>query len=470
MSGSTYTPNFRLQKPPFDVVPWDQAVNGNMDIIDAALAKYLTIPNFVGSWKNTTGYSPPQTVNDSVDGSLWQCVQGHTSASPPTTFAQDRASRPNLWTLGAATTLNPGVVVSDTPPAATQGTLWWSSADGQMYVRYDDGSSQQWVTATNIGGFPNVATKDDVAAVQNNVGRNLLHNPMFGIGQRGAGPFTTFVYTMDRWAMFGATDIFSVTQSALADAGRAVIGDEQAVLSLSNNFVGNAGAGAFHGVQQKIENIQRLSNKTITVSFWAAAFSGTPRLGVSIDQFFGTGGSPSATIQGVGQSVTLSTAWARYSLTFTVGSSAGKTFGTNNDHFTALNIWFSSGANNAARSGSIGVQTAIINIWGVQLEVGSVMTPLEKPDPRHDLANCQRFYRTGLILWGGYVTATCPYYASTSIAGMRALPTISSLIDTSTTFGTRTLAASGEAAYVTASATATGGGTLNVSFSASADL
>ena len=106
----------------------------------------------------------------------------------------------------------------------------------------------------------------------------------------------------------------------------------------------------------------------------------------------------------------------------------------------------------------------------VKFESGTVATPWFANGARYELSNCQRFYRTGLILWGGYVTATCPYYAATSIAAMRALPTIASLSDTSTTFGARTLAASGEAAYVTASATATGGGTLNVSFSASADL
>ena len=106
----------------------------------------------------------------------------------------------------------------------------------------------------------------------------------------------------------------------------------------------------------------------------------------------------------------------------------------------------------------------------VKFESGTVATPWFANGARYELSNCQRFYRTGLILWGGYVTATCPYYAATSIGAMRALPTIASLSDTSTTFGARTLAASGEAAYVTASATATGGGTLNVSFSASADL
>lgn len=37
--------------------------------------------------------------------------------------------------------------ISDTPPVGTQGKLWWSSADGHLYVYYDDGSSAAWVSA-----------------------------------------------------------------------------------------------------------------------------------------------------------------------------------------------------------------------------------------------------------------------------------------------------------------------------------
>jgi hypothetical protein len=38
----------------------------------------------------------------------------------------------------------------DTPPSnPANGALWWSSADGQLYIRYDDGSSAQWVSAVN---------------------------------------------------------------------------------------------------------------------------------------------------------------------------------------------------------------------------------------------------------------------------------------------------------------------------------
>src|SRR5262249_11354812 len=147
-----------------------------------------------------------------------------------------------------------------------------------------------------------------------------------------------------------------------------------------------------NAVTQPIENLGRTSNKTVTASFWACVASGTLRLGVSVDQYFGTGGSPSPQVFGVGQAVTLTTTWQRFSLTFAVPSIVGKTRGTNGDESTWLNFWFSSGANNATNAGNIGVQSGIAFVYGVQLEIGTVATPLEKLDPRLDLANCQRFY------------------------------------------------------------------------------
>lgn len=57
------------------------------------------------------------------------------------------------WTLSPAVD-GASITVSDTPPPSpTQGALWWDSVHGQMYLFYDDGSSQQWVPTTNqMGG------------------------------------------------------------------------------------------------------------------------------------------------------------------------------------------------------------------------------------------------------------------------------------------------------------------------------
>ena len=61
------------------------------------------------------------------------------------------------------------------------------------------------------------------------VGRNLIHNPMFNIAQRGGGPFTTAgATTLDRWLMTFSGDTLSVATLALSDTDRSQIGDEAA--------------------------------------------------------------------------------------------------------------------------------------------------------------------------------------------------------------------------------------------------
>lgn len=53
-------------------------------------------------------------------------------------------------------------ITDNVAPTASNGALWWNSADGVLYVRYEDGDSAQWVAA-----FP--AYKDDASNVFNTI-------------------------------------------------------------------------------------------------------------------------------------------------------------------------------------------------------------------------------------------------------------------------------------------------------------
>jgi hypothetical protein len=246
-----------------------------------------------------------------------------------------------------------------------------------------------------------------VAPLYNNIGRNLIHNSMFNIAQRGSAAFSTVGYTLDRWRLDFSLDTTAVQQIDNDDAHRTQIGDEAATKLMYVSVTGNSGAGAFTVVSQFMEDVRRLAGKTVTVSFWAYATAGTPKIGVAAQQYFGTGGSPSAAVSINGTPITLSTTAMRYSVTFTYPSIIGKTVGTNPDHYSRLALFFSSGASNNAFAGGIGVQTANFILWGVQLEIGSTMTPLEKLDPRIELSNCQRFFeRKSLLLNEGLGVGT----------------------------------------------------------------
>ena len=379
MSGYTTTPNYGLFKPTInaDNDQWGNHLNANADTLDTTL----------------------KTIQNSAGVTTWNTRAGAVvlTASDVTTVLPPSSTPPvmdSTATIGVGTT--------------------WARSD---HVHPSDTTRQ---TAAQV------ATA--VAPAFNGVGRNLLHNPLFNVAQRGAGPWTTSVYTADRWFLGVSLDTVSINVIAAADADRTQIGDEAATRYLQNNFTGNAGAAAVSYIHQPMEGVRRFAGKTVTVSFWAAASSAL-KLGANIYQNFGSGGSPSAGVWALatGNAITLSTTWTRYTTTIAIPSATGKTLGTNGDDGTWLRFFYSAGSSSAAMAGNIGVQSGTISIWGVQLEIGSVATPLEKPDPRYDLSNCQRFYQSVICSVRATGAAIISLTSPATWPPMRTTPTVTLL-------------------------------------------
>lgn len=224
--------------------------------------------------------------------------------------------------------------------------------------------------------------------------KNAIINGDFSVNQRGFISTTTgATYGFDRWRVLlsGGTVTYS---SQAFTVGNAISGQEP------TNFArivtsGQSAAGDLGILEQPIEGVRTFAGQTITISFWAKAASGTPKIAAEIIQNFGTGGSPSAVVNNYVGQVTLSTSWARYSLTFNVPSISGKTLGTAND-MVNLYLWVSGGSTWNSRNGSLGIQNNTFDFWGVQVEAGSVMTFFERRPRQVELALCQRYYyRTG---------------------------------------------------------------------------
>ncbi len=387
-------------------------------------------------------------------------------------------------TAGAAT-----IVVSDTAPVApSANALWWDSIGTQLYLWYNDGTSTQWVNATNAGmGALNSDAPTDgqtygrrsgtwnaVPVTTGNVGRNLIHNSVFAVAQRGVGPWTTNgVYTTDRWLQSLVGGTLSTSIVAMNDVNRTQIGDENATFHFVANAAGGAGASDETYFEQRIENLRRTAGKTVTLSFWAVATSGTPKLGIPLIQLFGTGGSPSVTVLVTPQAITLSTVYTRYSLTYAVPSVAGKTFGTAGNDYLAVRFGLSCGASNNANYANIGQQSFVLALWGVQLEIGSVATQLEKIEYADDLRHCQRFYQTSNSFMTTYQTGTVTFgYNQSFLAQMRMAPTVA-IVGTPTyvnasAFSPATLTINGFIAQATATTTASVNFAVN--WTASADL
>jgi hypothetical protein len=272
----------------------------------------------------------------------------------------------------------------------------------------------KWAAGTNPG-------------FTNNAGRNALHNPGFNVQQRGPGPWASGM-TADRWLLQGATTGGSVLGqvSPMTASTAAAFSDEYAKFNFGATITAGTGAGDAVGLQQNIEDVRRLSGKTVTLSFWAWCNSGTPKVAPELAQVFGSGGSPSAFVSVPGGAITINTTPTRYSVTLTLPSVSAKIIGTTaGTDYTALTIWLSVGTNNASRASGIGQQSGTFLFWGMQLEVGAQATPLEKPDPQQDLAKCQRFYQTAHFgIRGYYPSAEYLIYNVVFPVTMRVAPTI----------------------------------------------
>jgi len=223
-------------------------------------------------------------------------------------------------------------------------------------------------------------------------GKNYLINADFAINQRNFSTLTTNGYGFDRWGLLYGGAGASVTYSAQTfTAGAAPVAPYE-----SRNFARMAtttgsSSSEYSIFQQKIEDVRTTAGKTLTVSFWAKAASGTPKVGIELNQNFGSGGS--GDVSSGGTAVTISTSWARYSATINVPSISGKTVGTSS--FTEMNLWCSAGSTFNSRSGSVGNQTATIDFSNVQVEYGSKATPFDLAGggaQQAELALCQRYF------------------------------------------------------------------------------
>jgi hypothetical protein len=240
-------------------------------------------------------------------------------------------------------------------------------------------------------------------------GKNKFINGDFSVNQRNFVSSTTSAeYNFDRYRTIytGGT---STTSAQVFTLGAApVVGYE------GKNFyrvaiTGQSAVGDSVRVQQNIESVRTFAGQTVTVSFWAKADSGTPKIALLLLQSFGQGGSPSAGVDVLGGTVTISTSWARYSLTVAIPSIAGKTLGTTDDGNLSARF-FLSGGSSITGAQSIGIQNATFDMWGLQIESGSIATPFQTTtgNIQAELAACQRYY------YRNNAAGTATYYANSS--------------------------------------------------------
>jgi hypothetical protein len=239
-------------------------------------------------------------------------------------------------------------------------------------------------------------------------GKNKVINGDFRIWQRGTSFTNPGTYTADRFIGQSDTTGYSVSQQAFTAGAAPVAGYEASYFWRYNR---TSGSSAYNQLVYQMEDVRTFANQTVTLSFWAKADSART---LSIDgyQIFGTGGSPSSPSQwGVSGSASVTTAWQRFTFTGTVTSISGKTIGTNgSDNLLKFILNF-------------GTATSFtFDIWGVQLEAGSVATPFTTASNtlQGELALAQRYYFRTYDVTQPYMHCFC--YNGTSIQFNYRLP------------------------------------------------
>lgn len=201
--------------------------------------------------------------------------------------------------------------------------------EGDVYLNDGSGSVEYGLYAYN-----------GIAWQKVNYGKeNWLMNGWFGISTRG----TTFNVSavrryLDRWisdSVFGGTGVVSqLAFSPGASNDRFLMRFTQGTVSI-NLF-------------QQLEKVATTVNKTFTVSFETVSDGATVAQTFLAEQFFGTGGSPSAPVTVLSQGYNITSVRTKHTFTFTTPSISGKTLGNNNDDGLRIYLTTSSGTGSAA--------------------------------------------------------------------------------------------------------------------------
>jgi hypothetical protein len=250
---------------------------------------------------------------------------------------------------------------------AARGSAIASPSEGM--VSYLDDSNQLEVYAGTAVGWTAVGADVPLSG-------NAVINGDFGVWQRGTSfsGVTTNTYTADRWLYQASGATSTITRESFTPAEIVAngFGDAKYYIRVEAT-VANDNAG----LRQKIEDVRTFAGQTAVLSFWAK--SDATSLKAAIGQSFGSGGSSFNTVST--EIFTPTTSWVRYSFEYSIDSLSGKTIGDG----SALEVEISNPNS----------ELFTMDVWGVQLEAGSVATPFRLAgggSKGAELALCQRYY------------------------------------------------------------------------------
>jgi len=262
-------------------------------------------------------------------------------------------------------------------------------------------------------------------------GKNKILNADFSVNQRNFSSTTTSAtYGYDRFFLEygGGTSTYSAN---VFTPGTAPVAGYEGTNYPRLVSASQSGTSDYSSIAQRIENVRTFAGQTVTFSVWAKASTGTPKIGIGATQGFGTGGSADVVVSATTATATISSSWARYSVTLNIPSVSGKTIGTGS--YLQIYLFTSVGsAISAFGHPNVGIQNVTIDFWGLQAEAGTTATSFTTAtgNPQGELAACQRYYwRFGgdavyqRLAFGQYNATTNAVLYIQNPVPMRATPT-----------------------------------------------
>jgi hypothetical protein len=407
------------------------------------------------------------------------------------------------WASAAA----PPVVISGVAPSSpTVGALWWDSTGGQLYTFYNDGNSSQWVIAVNaaasllpasttvlggvkVDGTTIKAAADGTISAPIFMGDNRIINGDMRIDQRNNGASTTptligSTYVIDRW-IYNGSQASKVSCQRGGAAGNVYAVGFGNVLTFNSLSAYTALATEGFQCAQKIEAdlisdfLWGTANaQPVTLSFWVT----TSLTGV----FSGSIGNDTSTRSyPFTFSIPVASTWTRVVVTIP-GDTAGTwvmsgsatgllvhfDLGSGANLRGPANAWASANYNGVTGSASlVGTSGATFSLTGVKLEVGSVATPFNRQSLAKSMADCQRYYQVGWLLFNTYAAAGLNIQLAVPvITAMRASPTVTPVAVSNSNVSGFSLSASANNVWNSATSVAAGAVGLNTTFNLSAEL
>lgn len=259
--------------------------------------------------------------------------------------------------------------------------------------------------------------------------KNKIINGSFDIWQRGTSQTTSGMASADRWYFVNVgTSTRTVTQVIATDTDRPYFNSTNILgVTLTTLDTTTSGRGIRHA--QPIENLAVLAGKTVTLSFWARATM-PMNIETTVQQIFGSGGSPSSPVVSNPKRYNLTSSWTKFSATFTIPAILGKTIGTNSGtDYTNVKFHIMADSVAAENEGLTGTLTptagTLIFFSQIQLEEGSIATPFESRHIAQELMMCQRYYENiGVGATGQWESATAWQGAGCFRVSKRTAPTM----------------------------------------------